>query len=286
MVDGLPPRERPPHNVNVLSRWLTETSDQTGIAAGRLRRWVGFMVIAAMLDNVRRETDDQPLFLIKGGVAMELRFDTGARATKDLDMTFRDQIEAASEYLDLALRNGHGDFTATRTELETIRETGALRCEIKLAYRGKSALTVQLEIAGAEGDLIDEVDYLAAIPLDHVGLVGPGTVACLPVRWQIAQKLHAVTEVPEAGENDRFRDLIDLQLLGELLSPNDLPSVKEACVAVFERRGQQTWPPEIVVYPSWEAGYRSLAEETGFVVVDVAEAVNNVNRLISTTDDT
>jgi len=39
-------------------------------------------------------------------------------------------------------------------------------------------------------------------------------VPCVAVRWQIAQKLHACTETFEVGENDRFRDLIDLPLLG------------------------------------------------------------------------
>lgn len=37
----------------------------------------------------------------------------------------------------------------------------------------------------------------------------------LALRWQIAQKLHAVTEPPlrAGGENPRYWDLIDLQLL-------------------------------------------------------------------------
>jgi hypothetical protein len=40
------------------------------------------MVLLAMLDRVRAP-DGEPQCLLKGGVAMELRFDLGARATKD-----------------------------------------------------------------------------------------------------------------------------------------------------------------------------------------------------------
>lgn len=91
------------------------------------------MVVAAMLDKARKADDGEPLFLVKGGVAMELRVDTGARATKDFDTAFRESMEAVADHLDPALRTGHGDFTATRSELEPVKDTGAIRCDIKLA---------------------------------------------------------------------------------------------------------------------------------------------------------
>lgn len=106
----LPIKHKPPHNVNVLERWLGEASKQSGVAAGRLRRWLGFMVVAAMLDEARHADDGEPLFLVKGGVAMEMRVETGARATKDFDTAFRESMEAVTDHLDPALRAGYGDF--------------------------------------------------------------------------------------------------------------------------------------------------------------------------------
>lgn len=48
----------------------------------------------------------------------------------------------------------------------------------------------------------------------------------MSVRYQIAQKIHACTEVPEDDRpNDRFRDLIDIQLLHELIPPDGLASL-------------------------------------------------------------
>ena len=94
MTADRPGKSKPPFNVNVLERWLGEASEQTGVAAGRLRRWLGFMIVAGMLDAARHADDGEPLFLVKGGVAMELRMNTGARATKDLDTAFRSSMDA------------------------------------------------------------------------------------------------------------------------------------------------------------------------------------------------
>jgi len=283
-VTDLPVKDRPPFNVNVLERWLGEAAGQTGVVAGRLRRWLGFMVVAAMLDRARHAADGEPLFLVKGGVAMELRIDTGARATKDLDTAFREGIEVVADHLDPALRTGHGDFTATRTELEPVKGTGAVRCGIKLAYRGRPLITVQMEVAAVEGGMGHEIDRVPAKSLRHVGLTGPDTVPCVAVRWQIAQKLHACTEVFEAGENHRFRDLIDLQLLAGLVADDEWGKVRSACLEVFTGRVKHAWPPDVTVHESWSAGYRALAEETRFPLVEVGDAANAVRRLIARID--
>lgn len=284
-MSDFPIKNKPPHNVNVLERWLGEASQQSGVAAGRLRRWLGFMVVAAMLDEARHADDGEPLFLVKGGVAMELRVDTGARATKDFDTAFRESMDVVADHLDPALRAGHGDFTATRTELEPVKDTGAARCDIKLAYRGRPVITVKMEVAAVEGGMGGEVDHVPAKSLDHVGLTGPATVACIAVRWQIAQKLHACTETFETGENDRFRDLLDLQILGDLVADGEWPGVRAACIEVFEGRAKHIWPPTVTTYESWEAGYRNLADETRFSVVDVGEAIGAVLRLIARIDN-
>lgn len=283
-MPDLPIKDKPPHNVNVLERWLGEASKQSGVAAGRLRRWLGFMVVAAMLDEARHADDGEPLFLVKGGVAMELRVDIGARATKDFDTAFRESMEVVTDHLDPALRGGHGDFTATRTELEPVKDTGAVRCDIKLAYRGKSVITVKMEVAAVEGGMGDEIDHVPAKSLDHVGLTGPDTIPCVAVRWQIAQKLHACTETLQDRENDRFRDLLDLQLLRDLVADDEWVGVRAACVEVFEGRAKHEWPPDVTVYGSWDAGYRNLAEETRFSVRRVDDAANAVRQLIARID--
>lgn len=236
------PSRKAPHNVQVLQSWVGDLARADGIAPGRMQRWISFMVVAAMLDQARDENED-PVFVLKGGAAMELRLGLRARATKDFDAAYREAMEGMLDRLDAALRHGHGDFTATRTVPTSIAETNAVRLDIKLTYRGRSWATVQLEVAAAEGTAGREIERVPGKPLDPLGLEGPEDVPCVSIRYQIAQKIHACTEIPSgAKENDRFRDLIDLLLLEELVEEDEWTAVRHACEELFQLRAKHTWP--------------------------------------------
>lgn len=273
-------RRKPPHNVQVLQRWVGDLARQDGIAPARLQRWISFMVVAGILDHARDENRD-PLFVLKGGAAMELRLGLRARATKDFDTSFRQALHEMVDHLDAALRRGYGDFTASRTALDPIAETGAQRVDIKLAYRGRSWSTVQLEVAVAEGEAGREIDRVPGKPLDALGLDGPTEVPCVSMRYQIAQKLHACTEVPTDGRtNDRFRDLIDLLVLEELLHEQDWAALRAACEETFALRNLHAWPPVVTVFDGWHDTYPVMAAAVEFPIRDVAEAAERVQELI------
>jgi len=275
-----PPR-KPPHSVQVLQRWITEAERDTGVAVARQQRWVSYMVLAAMLDQIRDE-DDQPLFLLKGGVALELRLGLQARATKDYDAAFRAEMADLLDHLDEVLRSGHGDFTAERTELEPVGTTPAQRTTIKLSYRGRSWASVQFEVAPAEGALGHEIDRVAARPLDHLGLEGPDDVPCVAIRWQIAQKLHACTEIPaDDRRNDRFRDLPDLVMLWALVDEHERPAVRVACEDIFRLRDQHAWPPTVAAFDHWPEPYRAMATEIDFPILDVRDAAAAVQAIVA-----
>lgn len=211
---------------------------------------------------------------------MELRTGGSARATKDFDTALRADPADLAAHLDPALRKGFGDFSAVRTDIQPVRDTGALRCGIKISYRNKPVVTVPFEIAQAEAGLGAEVDHVPALSIAHLGLEGPATVVCIAIRWQIAQKLHACTEHTTERANDRFRDLLDLQKLGDLVSDNGWPDVRIACLDVFEARAQHAWPPAIAIPDSWHAGYRTMAEGVGFAVSEVTDAAAAVRQLL------
>lgn len=277
-------RDKPPHNAQVLQRWVGEWANAEGVPTARLQRSVSYMVLAAMLSTVRG-ADGRPLFLLKGGVMMELRLDLRARATQDLDAAVRARSNEMIDRLRDALDAGHGDFTATTTEIRAVRDTGAVRATVKLAYRGRPWGTVPVELAPVEGGAGDEIEHVPARALHALGIDGPTDVPCLSVRYQIAQKLHACTEVFDEGPaNARFRDLIDVLLLRELLTPEDLPQVRAACVETFDLRGKHTWPPSLTTPLEWEAAYASLAAEMAFPLVDVNEAAEAVRALIAEID--
>lgn len=275
------PSRKAPHNVQVLQSWVGNLARADGIAPGRVQRWISFMVVAAMLDQARDENED-PVFVLKGGAAMELRLGLRARATKDFDAAYREAMEGMLDRLDVALRHGHGDFTATRTQPTSIVETNAVRLDIKLTYRGRSWATVQLEVAAAEGTAGREIERIPGKPLDALGLEGPEDVPCVSIRYQIAQKIHACTEVPSgAKENDRFRDLIDLLLLEELIEDDEWTAVRQACEELFQLRSKHTWPPQVIVFDSWPGPFLALADELAFPLTDVQEAASAVQAMIA-----
>lgn len=273
-------RSKPPHNAQVLQRWVGEWAKAEGVPAARLQRSVSHMVLAAMLASVL-DLDGRPLFLLKGGVTMELRLDLRARATQDLDAAVRAEADELLDRLRDALRARHGDFTATIAGIQDVGDTGAVRASVKLAYRGRPWGTVPLELAPVEGSAGEEIDHVRTRPLDRLGLEGPAVLPCVSVRHQVAQKLHACTETFDAGPaNGRFRDLIDVLLLRELLAPGDLREVRAACVETFALRDRHAWPPTLTTPAEWRGAYAALAAETAFPLADVDAAAEAVRALI------
>lgn len=148
---------------------------------------------------------------------------------------------------------------------------------MRLEYQSRAWATIRLEVSGP--DVSDrEVELVPAIELEHFLLTGPREIACLPLRFQVAQKIHAVTERPTDRENRRFRDLVDLLLMRDLI--DDLPALRDACAATFDCRSTP-WPPRLVVPDTWHDGYRLLANEIGLDVDDAEEAATDVRALIA-----
>jgi hypothetical protein len=242
------------------------------------------MVLAAMLATIR-DANDEPLFLLKGGVTMELRLDLRARATQDLDAAFRATAAEMNDRLSEALAVGYGDFTATNVGVYEVGDTGAVRVTVKLSYRRRPWGTVPVEIAPVEGGAGEEIDRVPARAIDALGLDGPAQIPCVWIRYQIAQKLHACTEVFNEGPaNRRFRDLIDVLLLREMLAAAELPRVRAACVEIFMLREAHPWPPALTTPNEWRAAYADLAAEMSFSLADVGAAATAVRRLIEEID--
>ena len=261
-----------------LERLVAHYARLTGLAPVRVRRWISVMVLLGALDR-SRESD--PLFLLKGGVAIELRVGGGARATKDVDLVFLGDHERLGEILDDDLDEPYSVFSFERREVEPRAEGLFHRVEVKLLFRGRSWGTLKLEVGRPDTPATD-AEGVEAIPIDEFGIEGPRMIRCLSLRYQIAQKLHAVTQRVEEGENERFRDLIDLIICRDLVA--DLTEVREACADTFDARGTHAWPPSLEVPDSWAEPYVALAEEIDFPVTDVGEAAAQVREFIARID--
>jgi hypothetical protein len=261
-----------------LERLVAHYARLTGLAPVRVRRWISVMVLLGALDR-SRESD--PLFLLKGGVAIELRVGGGARATKDVDLVFFGDPERLGEILDEDLAEPYSVFSFEPQGVETRREGLFRQVDVKLLFRGRSWATVKLEVAQPDSQATD-AEEVEAISIDEFGIEGPRMVRCLSLRYQIAQKLHAVTQLFEVGENERFRDLIDLIICRDLVA--DLAEVREACVDTFQARGLHAWPPSLEVPDAWAEPYMALAEEMNFPVADVGDAAALVRGFIAEID--
>lgn len=260
-----------------LERLITRYSQEQDITADRVRRWVSTMVLLGALE--RSGQDGGPQFVLKGGVAIELRLRTAARATQDVDVIFggpRSELLAA---LDEAFSEQYCEFLFERGDPEGLGPH-ATRFDVRLTYQTRAWATVRLEISDSEVSSDDvDVERISAISLEDFKLSGPDEVVCLPLRFQIAQKLHAVTEQPDRRDNVRFRDLVDLLILRDLV--DDLIALRRACEETFAQRATHSWPPDLTVPDSWRDGYARLADSVGLEITDVDGAANEVRAFIT-----
>jgi hypothetical protein len=236
------------------------------------------MVLLGALDRVR---ESDPVFLLKGGVAIELRLRSQARATKDVDLVFFGDPENLGRDLDRALAEPYSEFSFQREEIAAGGDGGFQRLDVKLLFRSRSWGTLRLEVAAPDSQATDN-ESVPAIPIDEFGIDGPEAISCLSLRYQIAQKIHAVTERFSDRDNERFRDLIDLVICRDLIE--EMGQVKEACLDTFDARAKHSWPPELVVPDVWAEPYAALAEEMTFPVADVEDAATQVRELIAVID--
>jgi hypothetical protein len=251
-----------PPSVGKLEKYVLAHANREGLAVGRVRHWISFMMLSGALDRAA-ERPGGPRFVVKGGVALELRLPTRARATEDLDIVAVCDEDDLLTALDEALREPYHHCTFSRRAETYPLGDKAVRVSVQIAYRSQRWATIQVDLTRPEAT-DTETERLPGIPLRHFGLVGPVDVPCISMRYHIAQKFHGMTKVPHhGGDSDRFRDAVDLLLMRDLLTEADLRAVREACEETFRIRAEHAWPPTIVLPSTWRDPYASMAQAVG-----------------------
>jgi hypothetical protein len=232
---------RPATSERTLTRYVIAYARRSEVDIARVRRLISFMALAGALRQAEREEDGRPAFVVKGGVALELRLRDRARATRDLDLILNRDGDDPVEALEELLACSYEGFTFRRKGEEHRMVNGAVRVKVQVSFQGREWGTVEVDVAHREGET--EVELVPGIPLlEEFGIVGPEEVECLSLRHHVAQKLHAVTRpMPEGRPNDRFRDLVDLLLLRQFI--HDHAALAAACNSVFSRRGTHPGRP-------------------------------------------
>jgi hypothetical protein len=180
---------------------------------------------------------------------------------------FAGRVEDWLERFDAATadRRWNG-FTATRKSEPVQIEVPGLgyrpwRVPVQIRYEGREFGSIAVEVA---------IDL-------------PELVPCLDVPNQIAQKIHACNE-PLPHGNERVCDIIDIWLLEALLEPEEMPTLRAACLSTFRRRQKHPWPPVVVPSSGWEREYAAFTAEYPDAPADVATAVEYIDHLVRRID--
>ena len=248
------------HLERLLNAWSRDTREVQA-TAGRLRRLVAISVLATILDGL--DQGGAPRLAFKGGASMEIRFGVAARASRDVDALVNVSLDDAFAEIGERLNAGWEGFTGKLTERTDITRAGITpapqRCKIKLAYHDRPFATLAFELSRAEANSFELLEQIPnAVDMDRVQLGPAGDVVVLSVHYQIAQKLHACTEVPAEGSNQRVHDIYDVLLLAGTVENEGLVQTRAACEDTFTHRAKHAWPPTVPAWGDWEQLWDAL----------------------------
>ncbi|WP_207901418.1 nucleotidyl transferase AbiEii/AbiGii toxin family protein [Acidipila rosea] len=236
------------------------------MAQERLRRWVSFLALCGVLERAVSEGVLTNYYL-KGGVAMELRFAEGARATKDIDIGVAGKREERLRVFQDAIALGFDDFTfQVKGKPLSMDKVDAVRLELAVRFKTRAWQTIEVDLGSSGEGAVDLVE--PAIPgLAAMGLRIPSPVRCLNLSEQVAQKLHACTGPYSQG---RARDVLDI-LLVDLLGKLDITAVRLAAKQVFTQRATHDFPPSNQLPTEWQSELEALANELGYPATSATE---------------
>jgi predicted nucleotidyltransferase component of viral defense system len=223
------------------------------------------MVFDRLLARLNAVAPDR--WIVKGGVALELRLGDRARMTKDLDLARRDSEEAAAEDLVVAQSIDLGDFftfTIDRTDaLEQMGGAAAVRYRANAQLAGRRFENVIIDISFGSQPL-RQPEKLRGVDLFAFAGLEPIEASVLPIEQHVAEKLHAYSRSYGDGRrSSRVKDLVDLVLIRST-TPVLASQLREAIDATFSERTVHDIPHRFVEPPTtWATRFTDLATEVG-----------------------
>ena len=258
-----------------LEHRLGEYSRERNVALDRLRRRVVFERIVTRL-----ATAEPGCWVVKGGMALEVRLRDEARLTKDLDLGLRgsdvDPEDLRERLIDALATDPDNDRfamtvgPATRcTEDGEGRATWRIPVSADLAGRQFGRIKIDVSPRAHELDATDVVALPTA--LDFAG-IDAREIEIIDIHRHAAEKLHAMQKDFGDRENTRVRDLVDVVLLSEhgLLVSDKLST---AVVKVWEEREGASPPSKPPKLPSsWPRRYEEAAAELELQALSFSDA--------------
>jgi len=268
----------PPLNVTQLNDRLAQAARELGIPVARARVMLCTLIVSQMLPDA---------VAIKGGMGIKLRFgERGTRATSDLDVSTCSRGEEFEQVFRARLAEGWGAVPPSKGErrrspdapdrvaftasvrVAKLHNPGLARPEyvmhpyrVSIAFLGNAWGALDVEVSDPEIGLHahprKEIDGELAWFGGYFSFGELQPVELVDLEYQIAQKIHAVTD----PAYERAHDLVDLQILWNV--EPDLPLLNRLCVGTFGWRNQQLWPPlPLRQMEGWALAYADAREET------------------------
>ncbi len=220
------------------------------------------------------------MWVVKGGMAIELRIGDSARMTKDLDLNLRSDSEEATEThrrLSAAVSTdptGDG-FLFEVSEPSPLNPDQAgrpgWRFSVSADLAGRNFATVRVDVVART----DELTSTEMLPLDSLlsfaGFEG-FEVEAADVAQQFAEKSHAMTRPWDDRDNTRVKDLADM--VAFINSGLDPIGAMTAARHVFAVRNTHPLPdkiPDPTLF--WNEDYPAFAVELGLAETSVDQAM-------------
>lgn len=302
LLHTLEPKTKQPVSVTVLNNWIAQAEGKLGPEAkgGRLGWLVASSVAIACVQRAI-DADGRQLFLLKGGTLLQHRLHATARTTKDVDGLVRGDLDAFLLALEDALAQPWGPLMLRRGEVEVVNVPTRIikprRFDVIIEFRGVTWRRIQFEVSSDEAGIGQDFEAIDPPPLSGFGLPDPDTLVGIAMRFQIAQKIHAVSDPHEPPDsiNDRARDVVDLLLLRDLAAATGsptLPEISAAGAALFRARADEarqlglparTWPPAVIGHTHWGNDYERAAASAS-IEFSLDAAVAQINAWIAEVD--
>jgi hypothetical protein len=247
-----------------LEQKLLARSETSRVPLDRLRRRVVFERVVSRL-----QAADPGRWVLKGGMALEVRLRDRARLTKDIDIGLRELIDddqALHHRLRAALvADPYTDwFVMAVGPLSQLGEDAAglvtWRATVDARLAGRLFGRVKLDISPRAHELETTDELPLSNSLSFAGIDVPH-IEIIDVQRHAAEKFHAMHRDYGDRENSRVRDLVDVVILHEngLLDPTRLG---HAVRNVWMEREGTDPPTTLAPFPqSWPTRYEGLISD-------------------------
>jgi hypothetical protein len=245
-----------------LERRLPALSTKTGRSPVRLRKEVAFDRLLARLVATAPDR-----WLLKGALALDYRFGSHARTTRDIDLATAGNEASATTNLLAAQAIDLGDFFAFSIErtsaLDRSRDGAAVRYHVIAELAGRTFDEFVLDV-GFDPPADVELARLRGPDLLAFADLAPVEIAAVPLEFQIAEKVHAYTRgYGDRTPSTRVKDLVDMALIATEGAPN-AALLRIAMDRTFTRRAGQLAPPTLPDPPAdWRVPFGRMARDIG-----------------------